>query len=305
MKLISVIIPCYNVEKYISECLESIIHQTYSNWEIICVDDGSKDTTLSILKSYQEKHQTKITVVSVPNAGASAARNTGLKSAKGDYIQFIDADDLIASTKFEMQLAGFDDKTDAIVSDRILKNVDLTETLAEFKFPELEINPLETAVVRIIITGNPIYRKQVVEALDGYNETLKSAQDWDFHIRLVLAGYKLKYVPGIFYINRKVEGSISNNWKKVSVDAAELIIGLKNELIQTSLLNEATRQHLAEIYTNSAIYCNDASQSEKFIGELKFWANGNYSFINNKFKKIILNIIGISKLIQLYRLKNK
>ena len=230
MKLISVIIPCYNAEKYIAECLDSIINQTYSCWEIICVNDGSKDSTLNILERYRNENQENIAVISVPNGGASAARNVGLKTAKGDYIQFIDADDLITPDKFEKQIAGFLDGIDVVVSDRVLKNVDLTITLDNYYFPEINENSLQTSITKIIITGNPIYRKQIVIDLGGYDESLKSSQDWDFHIRLVLAGYNIKYIPGIFYINRKVDGSISSNWIKVGIDAAELIVNLKSQL---------------------------------------------------------------------------
>ena len=305
MKLISVIIPCYNTEKYIAECLDSIINQTYSYWEIICVNDGSKDGTLEILEDYRNKTPEKITVISVPNGGASAARNVGLKIAKGDYIQFIDADDLITPDKFEKQIAGFFDDIDVVVSDRVLKNVDLSKTLDELYFSDINNNALETAVTKIIITGNPIYRKQIVIELGGYNESLKSSQDWDFHIRLVLAGFKIKYIPGIFYVNRRVEGSISSNWIKVSVDAAELIIDLKIQIESSTLINEKTRQHLAQIYMNSAIFCKDSLQSDKFKKELKYWAKGNYTFIRNKYKRLLMKIIGIDNLIRIYRLYQK
>lgn len=301
MNLISVIIPCYNAEKYLAECLDSIINQTFKNWEIICVNDGSTDSTLKILEGYSIKFPQKIFVISIPNSGASTARNQGLKIAKGNFIQFVDADDIIAPDKFEKQMAGFEDKIDFVVSDRILKNVNLTQRIEEFNFSDVNINPLQTAITKIIITGNPIYRKEAVDIIGGYNANLKSSQDWDFHIRMVLADFKIKYVPGIFYINRKVEGSISNNWIKVSIDAAELIIGLKNDLKKSPLLNEAIKQHIAQIYMNSAIFTKDKMQSERFLKELNYWANGNFSFISNNFKKYFVEIFGINNLIKSYR----
>ena len=119
-----------------------------------------------------------------------------------------------------------------------------------------------------------------------------------------MAGFTIKYIPGIFYINRKVEGSISSNWIKVSIDAAELIIGLKKQLGTSPFLNEVIRQHLAQIYMNSAIFCKDNTQSEKFVKELNYWAKGNYSFINNNSKRYFVKLFGINFLIKLYRLKN-
>ena len=98
--LISVIIPCYNVWKYVGFCLDSVINQSLSNIEIICINDGSYDDTLPILLEYASK-DSRITVLSKKNGGLSSARNDGLAIAKGDYVYFLDSDDAIASTCFE------------------------------------------------------------------------------------------------------------------------------------------------------------------------------------------------------------
>lgn len=92
MKLISVIIPCYNVEQYVSQCLISVIHQTYSNLEIICINDGSTDNTLSILNTFANKDK-RIIVLDQENKGVSFSRNRGLLNSIGDFIMFVDADD--------------------------------------------------------------------------------------------------------------------------------------------------------------------------------------------------------------------
>ncbi len=89
---ISVIIPVYNVEKYLRECLDSVINQTLKDIEIICVNDGSTDNSLEILKEY-EKQDSRIKIIDKKNEGAAAARNLGLKSATGDYVIFFDSDD--------------------------------------------------------------------------------------------------------------------------------------------------------------------------------------------------------------------
>lgn len=92
--LISVIIPVYNAEKYLEQCLESVLNQTYKELEVICINDGSSDNSIKILKQYAEKHS-RIIVVDKDNEGVSAARNIGLKKAQGDYLMFVDADDWI------------------------------------------------------------------------------------------------------------------------------------------------------------------------------------------------------------------
>lgn len=90
--LISVIIPVYNVQDYLSSCLESVINNSYRNLEIICVNDGSTDACLEILKRY-EKQDSRICLFSKENGGISSARNEGLKHCTGKWVAFIDSDD--------------------------------------------------------------------------------------------------------------------------------------------------------------------------------------------------------------------
>lgn len=98
--LVSVIIPVYNVEKYLPKCLESVINQTLKQIEIICVDDGSTDNSLNILNEYAEKDK-RIKVLTQKNLYAGVARNTGLKIAKGKYLSFLDSDDIFELTMLE------------------------------------------------------------------------------------------------------------------------------------------------------------------------------------------------------------
>lgn len=97
---VSVIVPVYNVENYLEECLDSICNQTLSNIEIICVNDGSTDNSLNILNDYAKKDD-RIRIISQPNQGLAASRNNGLKEASGKYIYFIDSDDYIDLTCLE------------------------------------------------------------------------------------------------------------------------------------------------------------------------------------------------------------
>ena len=99
--LISVIVPVYNTEKYLGRCVDSIINQTYTNLEIILVDDGSPDNSPAICDEYAKKDQ-RIKVIHKENGGLSSARNAGLDIAKGDFISFIDSDDWVEKDLFEV-----------------------------------------------------------------------------------------------------------------------------------------------------------------------------------------------------------
>ncbi|UAL47047.1 glycosyltransferase family 2 protein [Sutcliffiella horikoshii] len=103
--LVSVITPSYNAEKFISATIESVRTQTYTNWEMIIVDDCSKDTTREILKKYAELDPRIKPIFLEENSGAAVARNTALKAAQGDYVAFLDSDDLWVLDKLEKQLA--------------------------------------------------------------------------------------------------------------------------------------------------------------------------------------------------------
>jgi teichuronic acid biosynthesis glycosyltransferase TuaG len=107
MNKVSVIIPCYNSQHYLSDCLNSVLAQTFKNLEVICVDDGSTDGTRMLLDQFKKQYPHLFTVVSTPNNGASAARNYGLQLSRGNYIQFLDSDDIITPEKLEQQLAFF------------------------------------------------------------------------------------------------------------------------------------------------------------------------------------------------------
>ncbi|MCW3082667.1 MAG: epsJ 1 [Bacteroidetes bacterium] len=300
MDKISVIIPCYNAERFVAECLFSVLNQTHKNVEVICVDDGSSDNSLSILNDFQQKYPEIIRVISVPNQGASKARNLGLSQTTGDYIQFLDADDVITNEKLEKQLAGFSGNADVVISDRAQKNLDLSHVLETVHFDDILVNPLETAVRKIITTCNPLYKKNMVLELGGYNEQLSSCQDWDFHLRMVLNGYKIAYVPGVFFINRLVPGSISSNWVKVFIQSTVIIKDLKKRLLENPMMNDAIRIHLANIHLNSALYCKSVEDAKKYTAEMVFWG-GKTNFLNSKPKQLIAAVFGSDFLIRVLR----
>ena len=97
----SIIIPVYNVEPYLRECLDSVLHQTHGDWEAVCVNDGSTDGSLSILEDYAMRDN-RFKVINQPNGGLSSARNTGLDNAIGDYILFLDSDDWLEQNALEI-----------------------------------------------------------------------------------------------------------------------------------------------------------------------------------------------------------
>ena len=128
--LVSVVIPIYNVENFLKDTLESVCNQTYKNLEIICVDDGSTDNSLSVANFYSAKDK-RIKVISQENAGVSAARNHGIKEAKGEYICFLDSDDFMHPQNVELQVRAME-QSGADLVFCYFKNVAKTAELGDF-----------------------------------------------------------------------------------------------------------------------------------------------------------------------------
>src|SRR5690606_528640 len=136
--LVSIIIPAYNSKKYLKETIDSALKQTYRQIEIILIDDGSTDGTNVLFPSFEAQG---VMCISVPNGGASYARNKGLEQAKGEYIQFLDADDLLAPYKIEKQLQLMQSRNaDICYSPWIDFKDNINDYQNEFKFSKLDHN---------------------------------------------------------------------------------------------------------------------------------------------------------------------
>ncbi len=123
-ELVSIITPCYNGSKYVAETIESVLAQTYSNWEMLIVDDGSKDNSAEIIRSFAEKDN-RIRLIQQPNGGSANARNHGIREAQGQYIALLDADDLWKPEFLSAQIAFMKEKQSVCVYssyDRIDEN---------------------------------------------------------------------------------------------------------------------------------------------------------------------------------------
>ncbi len=213
MMSISVIIPCYNVETYIEEGLQSVLNQTHPAREIICIDDGSTDNTIKIIRNLQEKFPNKIFLyLNEKNRGATYTRNRGLAIAKGDFIQFFDADDILLPDKFEHQIKIISEcsfSPDIIVNDFQRKNIDGTIETYTFPADDPWCGLLEG---RLGVTTSNLYRRENVIAVRGWTEELLSSQEYDLMFRMLVAGSLVLFDTKIISYNReRVSGSITKS----------------------------------------------------------------------------------------------
>jgi glycosyltransferase involved in cell wall biosynthesis len=213
MMSISVIIPCYNVETYIEEGLLSVLNQTLPAREIICIDDGSSDNTIQIIRNLQEKYPNKIYLyLNEKNRGATYTRNRGLAIAKGDFIQFFDADDILLPDKFEHQIKIISEcsfSPDIIVNDFQRKNIDGTFETYTFPADDAWCGLLEG---RLGVTTSNLYRRENVIAVRGWTEELLSSQEYDLMFRMLVAGSLVLFDTKIISYNReRISGSITKS----------------------------------------------------------------------------------------------
>lgn len=192
MPLVSVIIPTYNSARFLPDAIDSVLKQTYRSYEIIVVNDGSTDNTSEVLCRYSGK----ITVSEQRNRGVAAARNTGIRAAQGEYIAFLDADDLWLPDKLALQLPLFERNPDVGLVYGYFAYVDEEgQFLREKEGRWYRGRVPGKAVFNISIrTGTVVVRKDCFETVGLFDENLKVCEDVNMWVRLA-ALYELDYVP--------------------------------------------------------------------------------------------------------------
>ena len=209
-KLISIIIPCYNIEKYIEKCIESIEKQTYKNIEIIAVDDCSKDGTLAKLKELQEKYPNLQVYQNDKNRGAAYSRNFAMKKAKGEYIGFVDSDDYITDDYYEKLMETAEkEKADLVATDIeiVYENNSNAPILSRACLGEVtKFNLVNNGLAAS--PCNKIIKKELIEKypfLEGkINEDVASI------LPAIVKAKKVAYVQGIKYFYVQRNNSVQN-----------------------------------------------------------------------------------------------
>lgn len=216
-ELVSILIPAYNSELWISDAVESALSQTWPHKEIIIVNDGSTDSTLDVAKRFESKH---VKVVSQENGGASSARNTALRYAQGNYIQWLDADDLLAPDKLSQQLGEVENGAD--------NNVLLSASYGEFHVQPChaqfapnslwqDLTPIEFLLTRFdrnLWTSNCAWlvSRRLTDLAGPWDERLTLDDDGEYFARVVTQSERIKFVPEarVFYRRGNV-GSLSRS----------------------------------------------------------------------------------------------
>ena len=216
--LVSIIIPSFNAEDHIGDAIQSAIGQTYQNIEIIVVDDGSRDRTREIAASFKGP----VRLLHQENQGAAAARNYGVSHATGNWVAFLDADDIWLEQKLERQLSGIGANKWSYTDARFLGGVNDGQRDSQFT------RKPEGNVLRELVQGNFIgtstvlMKKQVFEESGGFDSSLKSIEDWELWARIA-ARHSIAYLDEPCSLYRVHPTSTSRNTRKTLPNHLEVI----------------------------------------------------------------------------------
>lgn len=244
-KMVSIILPVFNAERFLPQCLDSILRQTYQDWELIAVDDGSKDGSMEILKSY-EKRDNRIHIISKKNEGVSIARNVALEHAHGDYIYFVDSDDIVMPEALMILVKAMESSKATFVKSDFLpinehgKQLFINKKQGIRRRYEGKIIDSEMFYSKILMDEfflwTCLFRRDIIEKNKiRFIPHCRLMEDAAFIVEYLLHSSRNVYKDACVYGYRKYEGTASEVNKDYSGDL---------EMIQQSLSTAKERKTL-------------------------------------------------------------
>jgi glycosyltransferase involved in cell wall biosynthesis len=215
MPVVSVVTPAYNAARYLPETVGSLLRQNFSDFELVIVDDGSRDDTLAVAHRFAAIDG-RVRVVSTPNGGPAAARNRALREARGEFIALLDSDDTIAPEYLARQLAVLDANPDAAIVTANAFNRGGGSTYDGKPFWP-QTTGLQRITVRDLIEHEDsvcilsVFRRRVVEVIGGFSATFTGNEDYEFWLRAALAGFVIVRNFQPLGVYRRLGGSLSSD----------------------------------------------------------------------------------------------
>ena len=207
---ISVIMSVYNAEKYLHQAVDSILHQTFSDFEFIIIEDCSTDSSLQILEQYADEDSRILLIKKDKNNGKQGFiqnLNIGLDKARGEYIARMDADDISESTRFEKQLEAFNNDSEAFIIGSYLEFIDENSQPLQIKTAPTNDKDIKDAMLQNIALYHPVimFKNSPLR----YREKMLGCEDYDLFFRMILEGKKMKNLPEVLLKYRILKNSIS------------------------------------------------------------------------------------------------
>lgn len=251
---VSVIMPVYNGEKTIQEAIESVLNQTFADFELIVIDDGSQDSTLDILGTIQDP---RVKVFSYDNAGVSASRNRGLELTCGKFVAFLDADDLWTADKLEAQLQALEANPQAALAYSWTEFIDEAGQCVGTRLESIYVGNVFAQLLESNFIGsgsNPLISTQVFDEVGGFDESLTHGEDWELYLRIA-ARYHFAVVPSVQVLYRVTDYSATSNAIKLEEGSLEVIEQAFAQVPESlQYLRKRTLGNIYDYLTARAIY---------------------------------------------------
>jgi glycosyltransferase involved in cell wall biosynthesis len=222
MPQISIIIPTYNSEKTIKETIASVQQQSFTDWELIIIDDGSQDNTVDVIQTIVEP---RMKLFVYENGGVGMARNRGIARATGEFIAFLDADDLWTTDKLELQIKALKQNPQAKVAYSWTKIIDEN---GKFLFTDATLSYQRNVYQYLLLTNflssgsNILIRRDALKVVTGFNPNLPYAADWDFYLRLA-RNFNFVVVPKYQILYRQSGNSMSSKIEELKQESLQIL----------------------------------------------------------------------------------
>lgn len=301
----SIVVPVYNVEAYLRQCVDSILSQTFTDFEVILVDDGSKDTSPEICNQYAEK-DSRVKVIHKKNGGLSDARNEGTKVSRGKYIVYIDSDDYFLDNMFLEKLNDRAVNTDAdVICYKFKKYFEEKKVFSECNFSCPNIDACNSLAERInyLVKRDAFYcsawsksfKRAIVQDNDIKFEKglLGEDQEWYYHILCCIKS--IEFIDEVFLVYRQRSNSITSSWKIKNLSDCVYIVEKWSKIILEADMDmeykNALLNSVAKLYCNLLIAYSRFNNSEKKgyfyrIKKLKFLLKYHVNPRVNAFYKV-------------------
>ena len=247
--VVSINLCCYNSEKYLRETLKSIAAQTYKNWELVIVNDGSTDSTEAIIFEFRDQGH-PVVYYFQQNRGLQFSRNKAIELSQGDYLAFFDHDDILMPDMLERQLAAFDENTIVVYGNFITKEMTSGKEYMPFE-PDREF--FSGRVTEELCKKNFIWietllaRTEAVRGLgEAFDPKLLIADDFDFVLRLSLAG-SFKYTPYVTFLYRMHPENLTTSRRHYFVHDFSYMLQKYRGLLSRRMLRDLARQYLLTV----------------------------------------------------------
>ncbi|MDR9895186.1 glycosyltransferase [Aetokthonos hydrillicola Thurmond2011] len=270
MPLVSVVIPAFNAEKTIRQTIESAVNQTLTDIEIIVINDGSTDSTAKVIEIVTDS---RLQVFSYPNEGVAVSRNRGISKAVGEFISFLDADDLWTPNKLESQVNALREHPEATVA---YSWVNFIDTDGDFLYPGYRFTLTGDVYSKLFVQNfldngsNILVRTEALQTVGGFEQSVSPAEDWDIALRLA-ARYQFVVVPEAQILYRLSANTLSSNLYRQETVTLKVIERALDNNEKGKSVQHLKKYSLGKIYKYLSVKAVQAP-----VEKQKSWVNARF-----------------------------